>query len=87
MIFTSSLDQFLDPATGCLTPQIAMRIVQWRPDERVRERMLELGRKAEDGTLSPEEDAEYETYIEEGDVIALLQAKTRRIYGLADHDK
>jgi len=77
----STLDQFLDPSTGWLTPQIAQRIVEWQPDPKVRARILELGRKAEEGTLTPEEDAEYERYIEEGDVIALLQAKTRRILG------
>jgi hypothetical protein len=77
----STLDQFLDPNTGCLTPQIAERIVAWQPDPTVRTRILELGRKAEEGSLTAEEDAEYERYIEEGDVIALLQAKTRRLLG------
>jgi|APEBP8051073178_1049388.scaffolds.fasta_scaffold27796_2 hypothetical protein len=75
----SALDQFLDPSGGWLTPQIAQRIVSWRPSDEARDRILELGRKAEDGTLTPDEDAEYERYIEEGDVIALLQAKTRRL--------
>lgn len=78
----STLDQFLDPSGGWLTPQIAKRIVSWQPLETARERILELGPKAEEGALSPEEDSEYERYIEEGDVIALLQAKTRR---LIDH--
>jgi hypothetical protein len=73
------LDRFLDPSTGCLTPQIAHKIVEWQPDPAVRNRILELGQKAEEGTLTAEEDAEYERYIEEGDVIALLQAKTRRL--------
>jgi hypothetical protein len=75
----STLDQFLDPTGGWLTPQIAERIVSWQPSVAVRERILELGRKADEGTLTPEEDAEYERYIEEGDVISLLQAKTRRL--------
>lgn len=75
----STLDQFLDPIGGWLTPQIAQRIVSWQPSVAARERILELGRKADEGTLTPEEDAEYERYIEEGDVISLLQAKTRRL--------
>ena len=75
----STLDQFLDPTGGWLTPQIAQRIVSWQPTPAVRERILELGRKAEEGSLTAEEDAEYERYIEEGDVISLLQAKTRRL--------
>jgi hypothetical protein len=79
MLIPSTLDQFLDPKTGWLTPQIAQRIVNWQPDSSLRSRILELGQKAEAGTLTPDEDAEYERYIEEGDVIALLQAKTRRL--------
>ncbi len=79
MLIPSTLDQFLDPMTGCLTPQIAQRIVEWQPSADVRARILELGEKAEAGALTPDEDAEYERYIEDGDVIALVQAKTRRL--------
>jgi hypothetical protein len=79
MATVSSLDNFLDPANGWLTPQVAQRIVDWRPDETLRKRIEELGRKADEGTLSPAEDAEYRDYIDEGDVIALLQAKARKL--------
>lgn len=79
MLPTGTLDQFLDPSGGWLTPQIAQRIVSWQPSDAARDRILELGRKAEEGILTSEEDAEYERFIEEGDVIALLQAKTRRL--------
>ena len=79
MSSVSSLDSFLDPVHGCLTPQVAQRIVDWRPAEQLRARIEELGRKANNGTLTSEEDAEYRDYIDEGDVIALLQAKARRL--------
>jgi hypothetical protein len=79
MATVSSLDNFLDPANGWLTPQVAQRIVDWRPDESLRKRIEELGRKADEGTLSPAEDTEYRNYIDEGDVIALLQAKARKL--------
>jgi hypothetical protein len=79
MATASSLDSFLDPAHGWLTPQVAQRIVDWQPDEELRNRIEELGRKADEGTLTAEEDAEYREYIEEGDVIALLQAKARHL--------
>ena len=79
MATVSSLDEFLDPVNGCLTPEVARRIVDWRPDEALRKRIEELGRKANEGTLSPDEDAEYREYIDEGDVIALLQAKARKL--------
>lgn len=79
MASVSSLDRLFDPVNGCLTPEVARRIVDWRPEEQLRRRIEELGRKADEGTLTPEEDAEYREYIDEGDVIALLQAKARRL--------
>lgn len=75
----SCLDQFLDPKNGWLTPETARQIVQWRPDESIRARVQELGRKANNGELTPEEDAEYEQYIDEGDMIALVQLKARSV--------
>jgi hypothetical protein len=79
MATVSSLDSLLDPVNGCLTPEAARRIVDWHPDEQLRRRIEELARKAEEGTLTSEEDAEYREYIDEGDLIALLQAKARRM--------
>ncbi len=79
MATVSSLDQFLDPVDGCLTPQVAQRIIDWRPSEQLGRRIEELGRKANEGTLTREEDVEYRDYIDEGDVIALLQAKARHL--------
>lgn len=79
MATVSTFDQFLDPSTGCLTPQVAQRIVDWRPSPQLQDRIQELGRKADAGTLSPDEDGEYQQLIEDGDLIALLQTKARRI--------
>ncbi len=79
MATVSSLDRFLDAVGGCLTPEVARRIIEWRPDADLRNRIEELGRKANAGTLTPEEGAEYRDYIDEGDVIALLQAKARHL--------
>lgn len=79
MATVSSLDQFFfDPVSGCMTPQVAQRIVDWRPSDALRQRIEVLGCKADAGTLTADEDAEYRDYIDEGDVIALLQAKARR---------
>ncbi|HEX5471511.1 MAG TPA: hypothetical protein VFW73_06475 [Lacipirellulaceae bacterium] len=79
MATASSLDRFLDPVDGCLTPEVARRIIEWRPDDKLRQRIEELGRKADEGALTSDEDAEYRDYIDEGDVIALLQAKARHL--------
>jgi hypothetical protein len=79
MATVSTFDQFLDPATGCLTPQVAQRIVDWRPAPELQERLQELGRKSDSGTLSPDEADEYQQLIDDGDLIALLQVKARGI--------
>ena len=79
MATVSTFDQFLDPTTGCLTPQVALRIVDWRPDTELQAHIQELGTKADSGTLSREEEAEYQQLVEDGDLIALLQAKARKI--------
>ena len=78
MATASSLDRFLDPVTACFTPQVAERIVNLRLDPELLARVELLGEKANEGTLTPEEDAEYKDYIEGGDMVSLLQAKARR---------
>ena len=74
----SALDQLLDPNSGWLTPQSAQKLVDWKIDDSLRARIEELGRKANLGQLSKEEDAEYRAYLDDAEVISLIQAKTRR---------
>jgi hypothetical protein len=77
----STLGQFLDPATGCLTVQVAERMAKWRPDPALSSRVRELGQKAEAGELSDAEQLEYEQHVDDGDLITLLQLKAREILG------
>ena len=74
----SLLDKLLDPVSACFTPETARSLVALRPNEEVRSRVADLGRKAEAGTLTPEEARDYDTFIEVGDLIAALQLKARR---------
>lgn len=76
----SALDQFLNPSAGWLTPQGAKQLVDWKVDEQLRVRIEELGQKANLGALSTEEDAEYRAYLDDAEIVSLLQAKARRIY-------
>ena len=85
MITTSALDQLLDPDSGWLTPQAAQKLVDWKVSAELRARIEELGEKANRGTLSDEEDVEYRTYLDDAEVISLMQAKARRIY-FGTHD-
>jgi hypothetical protein len=72
------LDRLLDPLTDALTPESASAIVALRADAEVQARMEELRRKANEGTLTPDEDAEYKDFIEALDLVSIMQAKARR---------
>jgi hypothetical protein len=85
MATASALDRFLDPVTACFTPQVAERIASLRLDSELMTRIELLAQKANEGTLTPEEDEEYKDYVEGGDMLALLQAKARRF--LKQHGK
>lgn len=61
-----------------LTREMAEAIVNRQPDARLVARVAELGRKADDGTLTEEERDEYKDLIDAGDLIALLKTKARR---------
>ena len=80
MTTLSALDQFLDPTTGWLTRQAAQKFVDWRPSDELRQRIVYLGQQANRGTLTEEEDAEYRAYLDDAEVISLMQAKARRLY-------
>jgi hypothetical protein len=75
---TSYLDRLLEPMTEALTPKLARTMVEMRADEDVQERIEVLRQKANAGTLTPEEDAEYKDFVEALDVVSILQAKARR---------
>jgi hypothetical protein len=78
MATVSTLDRFLDPVMSCFTPQVAKNLVELRLDPELTARIEYLANRANEGTISPDEDEEYKDYIEGGDVVALLQAKARR---------
>ena len=83
MSTTSYLDRLLEPLTDALTPEVAAAIVGLRADPELEARVSELRRKANEGTLTAEEDAEYKEFVEAVDVVSILQAKSRRY--LAEH--
>jgi hypothetical protein len=78
-----ALERLLEPVTHCLTPEVARRLVELRADSAIQERLDVLADKNTEGELSPDERAEYETYVRALDFIAILQAKARRL--LADN--
>jgi hypothetical protein len=68
----------IEPLGRCLTPQSAREIVALRPSEPLERRIGELAERSDTGQFTPEERAEYQLFVEVGDMIALMQARARR---------
>jgi hypothetical protein len=64
---------------SCLTPDVAQSIVAIGIDPQTQARLDELADKANRGTLTEQERAEYEEYVEGMDLIGILKAKARRV--------
>jgi hypothetical protein len=80
---TELLGRVIAPLGRCLTPAAAKEIVSLQGDEMARRRIEQLAAKCDADALTPEERAEYQLFVEVGDLVALLQAKGRRY--LAEH--
>lgn len=78
MAATSYLDRLLDPLTEVFTPEVASALVNLRADAELEAHISELRRKANEGTLTPAEEAEYKDFVEAVDLLAIIQAKARR---------
>jgi hypothetical protein len=73
------VDRMLEPVSTCLTKEVAGRLIRLQADPQVQARIDELADRCTEGALNEEERAEYETYVRVGNLIALLQAKARRL--------
>ena len=75
---TSYLDRLLEPLTDVLTPEAASALLDLRADAELQAHIDELRRKANEGTLTRAEDAEYKDFVEAVDVISIIQTKARQ---------
>lgn len=73
------LGRVVDTLSACLTPESARRVLEMRVDPAVATRARLYAEKANEGRLTPEEDAEYREYLDAMDLIAVLQAEARRV--------
>jgi hypothetical protein len=78
-ISTQLLDEMLEPLSSCLTPEVARRVAALRANPSVQRHVDELAEKCSNGTLSADERSQYEVYVVAGELIAILQAKARRL--------
>ncbi len=75
LLDSASLHKYLLHFTDTLTPELAQQFVNLPPDLEFQARLDDLAIKANAGTLSIDEQSEYDTYIEAMDVVALLRVK------------
>jgi hypothetical protein len=76
---TVVLDEILEPITRCLTVDNAHKVVNYRPRRKALAHIQKLARKCNEGELTPEELAEYESYVFAGEFVALIQAKAHAL--------
>lgn len=79
MATASYLDRFLEPVTDAMTPELARVIVCLRANEQLQSEVDVLRENANAGTLTAEEDAAYNDFVEAVDVISILQSESRRV--------
>ncbi|MEX0727656.1 MAG: hypothetical protein WEB58_13850 [Planctomycetaceae bacterium] len=78
MSTVSYLDRLLEPLTDAFTPELARAFADLRTDPQLQEYVDVLAQKANAGTITSDEDAEYKAIIDAADLVAILQLKARR---------
>jgi hypothetical protein len=72
------LDNLIKRKGRKLSPLVARAFLEMTFDERDCDRMHELGQKAQEGTLSPKEQAELNGYEIVGHFLAILHSRARQ---------
>ena len=80
MLFdTAAFERGTDPILQFFTAEQAREIVNYKGEAKLRRRIEELAGKSNEGDLTEAERAEYEGYARASKLIALLQAKARKL--------
>jgi hypothetical protein len=73
------LDRLLEPIGRSITPDLARELIELRATPEVQARIDDLAERCNEGTLTPEERAEYESYVQAIHLIGSLQRKAMRV--------
>ena len=71
------LDLMFDPLARTFSKSQTQQVLGWKLTADQEERLEYLRERANEGTISENEDREYKRLVEDLDVIAILQAKAR----------
>jgi hypothetical protein len=73
------LERLVAPLGECLTPESARRLLALKADSTLQARLDYLADRHNQGSLTPEEQAEYGKYVSYGTFIAILKSKARQL--------
>jgi hypothetical protein len=76
---TPVLDRLVAPLGECLTPESARRLLALKADSTLQARVNYLADRNNQGSLTPDEHAEYGNYMSYGTFIAILKSKARQL--------
>ena len=71
------MDRVLEPLVACLNREVALSILDLRIDPEIQARVEVLAERANEGRLSPDERAEYLSYVESADLLAIFKLKAK----------
>ena len=71
------LNRLLGPVSRSLSPVAARKLIELRADPVAQQRIDELADRCNEGSLTTDEQSEYEAYISAATLIGILQAKAR----------
>ena len=77
------LDRLVDPLGECLTPESARRLVALKADPALQAIVDDLASRNSDGLLTPEEKADYGSYVAYSTFVAILKSKARQLLATA----
>ena len=83
MSTASYLNRFLEPVAQAMTPELAKVLVDLKADAKLQAEVETLRQKANDGTLTPDEEKAYKDFVEAVDLVSVLQSKARRFLNQA----
>lgn len=72
-----TIDQLIEPVGQCLTAEVAERLISLRANPELQREVDRLADKANRGTLTDDERAQYEQYVSFAQFVTLLQIKAR----------
>ena len=76
---SSILAQLLEPLEECMTLELAQKIADLRATPDLQARIDELADKCNEGELTPEEAAEYDSFVDVIDLISVLKTQARDV--------